>query len=358
MANQTQSGDYEYAIAVVRSVCEFAGVTSYVDDLRAKLRSNGVAEAITSHDTPHLFGWLMSILSFQGISNEVAENYIHDHGNVTWAEIEQALAKSPSCPKLGGYWQFNDCRYHKTSGSCAEPDHIAACPLPRHPLRNGRLNQTAYSLFLFIRDVADGDLVDWIDRQIATLEPAGSHRPTLTARDALIGPLRNVYGISDKVIAMALSMLLIGAGRRKRRWFEIGASLIVVDTLVHNFLHRTGILQRVNAPHPYGPACYQPNGCCDVLDTIAAHIDASVFNRSFPRNFPRFVQNAVWRYCTENGLDVCNGNRVDDRAPCDNVYCQLHESCDRVALKPINVENSLKTTHFQWLRCIDSYFRV
>jgi hypothetical protein len=39
--------------------------------------------------------------------------------------------------------------------------------LPKHPLRNGRLNQTAYSLFLFIRDIADGDLVAWIDRQLA-----------------------------------------------------------------------------------------------------------------------------------------------------------------------------------------------
>jgi len=30
------------------------------------------------------------------------------------------------------------------------------CPLPRHALRNGRLNQTVYSLFLFMRDVAGG----------------------------------------------------------------------------------------------------------------------------------------------------------------------------------------------------------
>jgi len=38
--------------------------------------------------------------------------------------------------------------------------------LPKHNLRNGRLNQTAYSLFLFIRDIADGDLVGWIDGQL------------------------------------------------------------------------------------------------------------------------------------------------------------------------------------------------
>jgi hypothetical protein len=47
--------------------------------------------------------------------------------------------------------------------TCAEPEHIDCCPLPSHDLRNGHLNQAAYSLFLFIRDIADGDLIGWID---------------------------------------------------------------------------------------------------------------------------------------------------------------------------------------------------
>jgi hypothetical protein len=58
-----------------------------------------------------------------------------------------------------------DCRYHKGPDACSEPGHIDACPLPRHPLRNGRLNQMAYSLFLFMRDVADDDFVGWIETQ-------------------------------------------------------------------------------------------------------------------------------------------------------------------------------------------------
>jgi hypothetical protein len=40
--------------------------------------------------------------------------------------------------------------------------------LPNHWLRNGRLNQTAYALHLFIRDVAEGDLVGWIDLRLNT----------------------------------------------------------------------------------------------------------------------------------------------------------------------------------------------
>jgi hypothetical protein len=72
----------------------------------------------------------------------------------------------PPCPKLKSYWQFYDCRYEKTRHTCAQPNHIAACPVPTHRLRNGHLNQLAYSLYLFIRDVADGDLVGWIDDRL------------------------------------------------------------------------------------------------------------------------------------------------------------------------------------------------
>jgi hypothetical protein len=129
-------------------------------------------------------------------------------------------------------------------------------------------------LALFIRDIAGGDLVNWIDQQLA----AGDTKSAMTlasARDALIGPLRNVYGVSDKVLAMALAGLLMGgAGKRRPLWFRVGASFIVIDTLVHNFLHRTRILQRFDADHPYGLACYHPGGCREILDLIAARIDA------------------------------------------------------------------------------------
>jgi hypothetical protein len=188
-----ENRDYEYAVNLVHSICCLAGVPSYVDDLQSDLRDHGVLAAVNDHDTARLFDWLMSILSFQGIANRVAEDFIQQHGNVGWSDIEQTLAASPSCSKLGGYWLFHDCRYHKTSGICAEPDHFTACPLPCHPLRNGHLNQTAYSLFLFIRDIAGGDLVHWIDQQLAAAD-AKSAMNVAIARDALIGPLRNVYG--------------------------------------------------------------------------------------------------------------------------------------------------------------------
>jgi hypothetical protein len=325
-----------YAVDLVRRVCQLAGPPSFVSDLRAELRREGVLAAVEAHDTAKLFDWLFVMLSFQGIADRVAAGFIAEHGSVTWSAIERDLAQAPSCPKLAGYWRFYDCRFHKGSQTCAEPEHIETCPLPRHHLRNGTLNQAAFSLFLFIRDAADGDLVAWIDEQLAQ-SPTSScaARRAALRRHALLEPLRHVYGVSDKVLAVALSALLIGAGGKRRRWFEVGTSFVAIDSLVHNFLHRSGILQRFAADHLYGSGCYAPGGCADILDEIARHIDAKAFNPTFPAVFPRFVQIAIWRYCAKSGFDICNGNRIDDRERCANLHCRLHSRCDRVALHAI-----------------------
>ena len=76
---------------------------------------------------------------------------------------------------------------------------------------------------------------------------------------------------------MALSSILLGAPKRLRFWHEVGASMIAIDTLVHNFLHRTGILHRFGAAHAYGSACYRRGGCAEIIQAVADRIDASAF---------------------------------------------------------------------------------
>jgi hypothetical protein len=321
----------DHATRLIHRVCCLAGEPDLINEIRTD--NNAIRSALKERDTAALFDWLMTVLSYQGISDRVAYGYMEQHGRVTWHDIERALANKPSCLKLQNYWQFHGCRYHKTSHTCAEPDHIAHCPLPTHTLRNGRLNQTAYSLYLFIRDIANKDLVGWIECQlVSAADPADANR-LVRMRDALLEPLRHVYGVSDKVLSMALSVLLMAAPKNMRLWAEVGAGMIAIDTLVHNFLVRTGILRRFNADHLYGPACYQANGCADIIQCVADQIDAREFNSRFPKTFPRFVQHAIWRYCAENGLDVCNGNHINDDDRCDNVYCQVRPVCDRVALR-------------------------
>ena len=91
-----------YAVKLVHATCCLAGSASYLDDIRADLRDCGISRAVRDHDTPVLFDWLVEALSFQGISDAVAAGYMDQHGSVRWADIAEALSRTPSCPKLAG----------------------------------------------------------------------------------------------------------------------------------------------------------------------------------------------------------------------------------------------------------------
>jgi hypothetical protein len=315
---------------------------SFLDEIDEEFERAGLDRAVALGDTGPIVDWLLTTFSFQGISDRVARDYIKKHGTASWSDIDASFRKQPSCPKLRSYWHFDGCRYDKTSVTCSEPDHIDACPLPRPRLRNGRLNQTAYSLFLFVRDLTDRDVVGWIDRQLETARAAPGTTIEAARQEALVGPLRNVYGVSDKILMMTLSTLLIGARSQRPIWFETGKAMIAVDTLVHNFLHRTGILGTCGTPHAYGAACYAHGGCAEIIRTLADRIEARTLNRAFPQKFPRFVQNAIWRFCAGDGLNLCNGNRIDDRHACEIDYCYLYQKCSREPLK--SQKKSMKST--------------
>lgn len=239
-----QKDALNHAIGLVHAVCCLAGPANMLDDLHDSEVNRQLTDALQRYNTAALFDRLINDISYQGISDAAAFDYIQKHGQAHWEEIDQNLAERPSCPKLRSYWALNGCHYQKSSFTCAAPEHIARCPLPQHDLRNGHLNQAAYSLFLFIRDIAGNDLVAWIDGQIETAYEHSSRDGAAFAREALLSALRNVYGVSDKVLGMVLSAILLAAPKAWSRWHEVGGSLIAIDTLVHNFLHRSGILRR------------------------------------------------------------------------------------------------------------------
>ncbi|KLK94143.1 hypothetical protein AA309_05410 [Microvirga vignae] len=133
---------------------------------------------------------------------------------------------------------------------------------------------------------------------------------------------------------MALADLLLGADPARGRWVTTGSHMIAVDTLVHNFMHRTGVLRRLNADHAYGEGCYAPRGCSAIIRGLARHIDAREFNSDFPACFPRFIQFALWHFCAESGLNICNGTRINDAMRCQNRYCPWFDGCERICLKP------------------------
>jgi hypothetical protein len=315
-----------------------AGSMAFLEEIDAEVQSAGLQSAVLAGNSAPVFDWLLTTFSYQGISDRVARDYAAKHGRATWSGLKRSMNSSCSCPKLRSYWHYADCRFDKTSRTCSEPQHFDQCPLPRYRLRNGRLNQTAYSFFLFTRDIAGGDLLSWIDNRLEQASAGPGMDLQAARQEALLGPLRNVYGVADKVLTMALSTLLMGLRQHRPIWFEPGTSMITVDSLAHNFLHRTGILQDCGTPHLYGPACYAKGGCAAIIRDVADRIDCRQFNRSFPAVFPRFVQHAIWRFCAADGLNVCNGNRLDDRHACQDAYCRLSQFCDRKPLKTAKIQ--------------------
>ena len=154
-------------------------------------------------------------------------------------------------------------------------------------------------------------------------------------RAAVLAPLGAIEGVSFKVLSMALADLLLGADPRRTLWIEAGAGMVAVDTLVHNWLARTGILRGFDAEHAYGPLCYAPGRCAALITAAAEWIDARAFCREGPATFSRLIQHVVWRFCAEGYLGICNGNRIDDRFACGQWDCPVGEICERVPLQAV-----------------------
>ena len=167
-----------------------------------------------------------------------------------------------------------------------EPDHIAQCPVARAMIcATAGSTRPPIRLYLFIRDIADGDLVGWIDRLQAPMTRAP--RPACPHARSVIGPLRQVYGVSDKVLDHGAVLHPAGAPQRPApAGIEVGASMIAIDTLVHNFLHP----HRHPAPVRRRPclwaACYRPGGCADIIAPCAAADRCAGVQSGFPGLFP------------------------------------------------------------------------
>jgi hypothetical protein len=322
------------AARLVHEVCCAAGSATLIEDARKAGGEHPLGQCIEKLDTPALFDWLVNASSLQGISDLAASEFIRKNGNVSWVAISYGLSKRPSCPKLQSYWHFHQCGYQKSTQTCNRPDHFKRCPLPKHRLRNGRLNQSAYSLYFFMRDVADSSLVFWIDERLSRASDGPERSRLERWRECLLSPMRNIFALGDKILSMALADLLLAAQDGRTHWHELGGSFVAIDTLVHKFFVRTGILRSLKAQHRYGPKCYELSGCTGALMRIAQRIDATEFNKIYPRVFPRFVQHAIWRFCAQDGLAVCNSNKISDRKNCSNIYCRVYRMCARDKIAP------------------------
>ena len=190
----------------------------------------------------------------------------------------------------------------------------------------------AYSLFLFIRDIADGDVVAWIDAQLGPVNPRSPDRLACHAQGHHRAAAQHLWRCRQGV-GVALADLLLSAGQQRPLWREVGATW-----------WRSTPWCTISCIEPESCGGWAPS--IPTASAATGPADALAFSVCLPRTstlassirpsrqtFPRFVQSAIWRYCAENGLDICNGNRIDDESRCDNGHCQLFRRCDRIALR-------------------------
>src|SRR4249919_3610196 len=90
----------DHAVRIIHQVCCFAGSFDLLDEFR----DQALCAAVDRHDSAVLFDRLIHDFSFQGISNEIAANYMRRHGLATWRSVRKNFAERPTCPKLKSYW--------------------------------------------------------------------------------------------------------------------------------------------------------------------------------------------------------------------------------------------------------------
>jgi hypothetical protein len=93
-----------YATQLILQVCHLAGTAAFIDEAGLGPDGKDLRKAIRSRNTAALFDWLVAALSYQGISDEVAKNFMDLHGLASWHVIESDLRRLPSCPRLSSYW--------------------------------------------------------------------------------------------------------------------------------------------------------------------------------------------------------------------------------------------------------------
>src|SRR5947209_16748516 len=90
----------DHAVRLIHAICGLAGSATLIEDIRAALAADKVRAAIRRHDSAAVFDWLLAALSYQGISDQVAHDYMEKHGRAAWHDIDQKFGRGVRCRKL------------------------------------------------------------------------------------------------------------------------------------------------------------------------------------------------------------------------------------------------------------------
>jgi hypothetical protein len=140
-SSKVQFAGIDHAVRIIDRICSVTGSIDLTNELQ--VGGSRLRRILNRRDNAKLFDWLVEAFSHQGVSDQLADECMQRHGRLTWADVSAGVATDVVCPKLNSFWQFEDCRYSKSTGLCAEPQFRPSCELPNAILRNGHLNQPA-----------------------------------------------------------------------------------------------------------------------------------------------------------------------------------------------------------------------
>jgi hypothetical protein len=192
------------------------------------------------HKSIDLYQYLVEAFLLSGSGDLSSQGYYAKQKHQpTFNRVKQAV-NAAHCPKLATFETFTGCGYRKNN-KCNEPAFLSTCPLPTFDMKRGALNQMAFSLYLFLRDVAGRDFYTFTKDHFGQCQSADGTINELL--ESFIGKVTTIANVGPKLAHMSLSCLFLTTypGWDYR---VVGERMIAVDSLVHTFLHRTGILDR------------------------------------------------------------------------------------------------------------------
>ncbi len=302
----------------LKRVVDVAIDPDYVEDIRSRWSSlKGAGPDIIA-------GKLFEIANYQGMSDRAASSWLSTNGSPDFRELALRLPLEP-CECAGSFDGVTGCGYLRSQNVCSHPALLLRCIVPTIPARKGQLARLALALNYWASDLPVQSLGAWARSKLKR----GDHR---AGGAAMVEDLKRLPGVSDKVASMIASDVAIGLSTGIDALLRAGASVIVVDRLVHNLLIRTGATRVAGRPHAFGPRCYAEGGCRDLIELFAAGIDARQFNRRWPTFAPRMLQHAIWRFCAGSELSICNGNNIRAQDRCRVIVCPAFEQCERARI--------------------------
>jgi hypothetical protein len=294
-----------------------------------KMTLNAVDSAINGNNAK-LFKLLIRYFKYVGGSDYVADA-VWDKMNPkpTYHRLKKELA-SAKCPKLRSFGDFHECGYSKTNKNCNESKFLRKCPLPRYGMKNGKLNQMVFSVYLFLRDQCKGDFPGFVQGIVGAeslKQLKGMKEDELgSAIRNLVGEMDQIFNVGPKLANMTLSELLSVKKVKGWDYSQLFPHMVAVDTLVHEFLHRTGTLKLYGLEHKYGESvCHSQNGCVGVINNISRQIDCKRYSEEYPEYYPRMVQVCIWKFCTDScNKNNCKYDQLDD-------LCEFYDWCEHLS---------------------------